>query len=437
MKPIVAIVGRPNVGKSTFFNRVSRSRKAIVDNFPGVTRDRIYADVRWKDAVFVIVDTGGFSSFDEGEFVDQVRYQVIQAIEESDAIVMILDGRDDLTPLDFDLIQLLRKADKPVFYVINKIDSPKQEMNISDFFRLGVDSFYPISAEHGYGVDTLLDDVVSVLPRGEPEASEEMIKLAVVGRPNVGKSSLVNQLLGQERVMVSEIPGTTRDAIDTVCRVDDTNYLLIDTAGIRRKGRVRKKLEKFSVVKALKSIDRCHIALIVLDAVEKVTDQDTTIAGYAFERGKGCIILFNKWDLVKKDVYTFQEYKDEVKHRFRFLSFAPILSVSALTGQRVDRIFKLAKDIYEQYSTRISTGTLNRALADIVTRFEPPRYRNRPLKLFYATQVSIRPPTFVCFVNYPEGIHFSYERYMINQFRESLGLDSTPIRLIFRKKNKK
>ncbi len=437
MKPIVAIVGRPNVGKSTLFNRITRSRKALVDNSPGVTRDRNYGDARWDEVSFTVVDTGGFSDFEAEGFGPLVRYQVMQAIEEADAIVMLLDGREGATPVDTDLIYQLRRSSKPVLYGVNKIDGPRHESLLSDFSVLGVDPLYPVSAEHGYGVHDLLDALIAVLPRSTPEAAPDRIRLAVIGRPNVGKSSLINRLLRDERLLVSEIPGTTRDAVDTICKVNKKEYVLIDTAGIRRKGRVRKKLEKFSIIKALRSLNRCDIALVMMDASEGVTGQDANIAGYALERGRACIILLNKWDLVEKDSKAAERYVNEVKDRLKFLSFAPILTISALSGQRAFKIFDWVETVYKQYTTRISTGRLNRIFEAIINQHQPSSYRGRRIKFYYATQISVAPPRFVCFVNYPEGIHFSYERYIINRLREGLGLDRTPIRLIFRKREKK
>lgn len=425
------------MGKSTLFNRITRSRKAIVDNSPGVTRDRNYGDARWDDLSFTLVDTGGFSDFEPEDFGPMVRYQVVQAIEEADAIVMLFDGREGLTPVDIDLVQRLRRSGKPVFYGVNKIDGPGHESVLSEFSVLGVDPLCPVSAEHGYGVHDLMDAFTAVLPRSTREAAPDRIRLAVIGRPNVGKSSLINRLLGEERLVVSEIPGTTRDAIDTVCTVNKKEYVLIDMAGIRRKGRVRRKLEKFSIIKALKSLSRCDIALVMMDASEGVTDQDASIARYALERGRACIILLNKWDLVEKDSVTARKYVDTVRERLKFLSFAPVLTVSALTGQRVLKIFDRVETVYRQYTTRISTGRLNRIFKAIIDKHQPPSYRGRRVRFYYATQVFAAPPSFVCFVNYPEGIHSTYERYLINQLRDRLGLDLTPIRLVFRKREKR
>jgi GTP-binding protein len=437
MKPIVAIVGRPNVGKSTLFNRMTRSRKALVDNCPGVTRDRNYGEARWDETSFTVVDTGGFSGFESEELRSLVTYQVIQAIEEADAIVMLFDGRQGVTPIDTDLVQRLRQSSKPVFFTVNKIDGPRHESSLSEFSVLGVDPLHPVSAEHGYGMHDLMEALTAVLPRSTQEAPYDRIRLAVIGRPNVGKSSLINRLLGDERLVVSDMPGTTRDAIDTVCNVNEKEYVLIDMAGIRRKARVRKKLEKFSIIKALRSLDRCDIALVMMDASEGVTDQDANIASYALERGRACIVLLNKWDLVEKDTTTAKKHVDAVKERLKFLKFAPVLTVSALTGQRVFKIFEWVETVYEQFTTRVNTGRLNRVFEAIIKRHQPPSYQGRLIKFYYATQVVAAPPTFVCFVNYPNGIHFSYKRYMINELREALGLDRTPMRLIFRKREKK
>ena len=436
MKPIVAIVGRPNVGKSTFFNRVTRSRDALVDDFPGVTRDRHYGDASWNEFEFTLVDTGGFT---EGEtFAEGIRFQVLQAIEDADVIVLLLDGKGGISPFDRDIIELLRVAEKPVFYAVNKIDGAENEVQVSDFYSLGIDSFFAISAEHRYGMtdflDALVDELATVDKRTGQAATEGTIGLAVVGRPNVGKSSLINRIMGEERHLVSDQPGTTRDAIDSLCRFDGKAYLLIDTAGIRRKGKVTQKIEKFSIIKALRSLDRCDVALIVLDASEGIAEQDISIAGYAFERGCGCILLLNKWDLLEKDTHTAKKYLDELRMRAKFMSFAPAMTISALTGQRVAKIFKLVDDVYRQYAHRIGTGQLNRIVEASTAKNPPPIHRGKPINFYYTTQVSIKPPTMVCFVNYPQAVHFSYKRYLINQIREQTGLDKTPLRMLFRQR---
>lgn len=434
MKPIVAVIGRPNVGKSTFFNRVTRSSDAIVDDLPGVTRDRHYGDAAWNDVEFTLIDTGGFLHDQREEFAPEIRFQVEQAIEEADAIVLMMDGKEGLSPFDRDLVHMLRGIQKPVFYGVNKIDGMEKEAAMYEFYQLGVDHLYPLSAEHRYGVHDLLDDLVRALPVYPSAESFPMTRLAVVGRPNVGKSSLINRMVGENRLVVSNAPGTTRDAVDITCRVNGNEYVLVDTAGIRRKGKVSKKLEKFSIIKALRSLERCDVALIVMDAHEGITDQDITIAGYAYERGCGCILLLNKWDIVEKDGKTVKAYEEQVRSAAKFLSFAPVLTISALTGQRVPKIFDLVEEVSTQYSTRVGTGPLNKILAGAITKNEPSLHNGKRLKFYYMTQAGSKPPTFICFVNYPEGVHFSYKRYLMNQIRESAGLTLTPIRLIFRQR---
>ena len=434
MKPIVAIVGRPNVGKSTFFNRITRSRAAIVDDFPGVTRDRNYSDATWNDVAFTLVDTGGFLSDDKDDFANEIRFQVLRSIEEADVIILLLDGKAGISPYDRDIVEILRTTAKPVFYAVNKIDGLEQETNLYDFYSLGIKKLYPVSAEHRYGVHDFLDDLILAFPKFDPVQTEDMIKLAVVGRPNVGKSSLINRILDKKRLLVSDIPGTTRDAIDSVCNINRKSYLLIDTAGIRRKGKVSKKIEKFSIIKALRSLDRCDVALIVMDADEGITEQDINIAGYAFERKCSCIMLINKWDLVKKDSKTAKKYYEQLRIESKFLSFAPAITISALTGLRVPRIFTYVDEVYSQYAARITTGQLNRIMELAIKKNEPSLFRGKRLKFYYAAQVTVKPPTFVCFVNYPDAVHFSYKRYLVNQIRERAGLDKTPIRLLFRQR---
>lgn len=435
MKPVVAVIGRPNVGKSTFFNRVTHSKDALVDNWPGVTRDRHFGDAQWDGTGFTLVDTGGFLSQDADRFSHQIHTQVRQAIDDADVVVFLLDGKHGLAPHDSDIVALLRQIAKPVFYVVNKIDGPDKEGQLHDFFRLGVSDLHAVSSEHGYGIKDLLDALVAVLPRVEETVeSEDLIRLAVVGRPNVGKSSLINQILGQQRLVVSDVPGTTRDAIDTECTIDGQRYLFIDTAGIRRKGRVTRKLEKFSIIKALKSLERCDVALIVIDASEGITDQDMSISGYAFERGCGCIFLLNKWDIVPKDHRTHRQFMDQLRFSAKFLHFAPALTISALTGQRVPKVFNTIKQVYEEYTTRVGTGKLNRIITASLQHNEPSMHKGRRLKFYYTTQAATRPPTFVSFVNYPKAVHFSYRRYLINQIRKATGLTRTPIKFYFRQR---
>jgi len=434
MKPIVALVGRPNVGKSTLFNRLTRSRDALVDDLPGVTRDRNYGDAEWEGVPFTVVDTGGFSGQTDERFADAIRKQVYLAIDDADAVVMLMDGKHGLSPFDDDIVARLRSAAKPVFYVVNKIDGPEQESVLTDFYSLGLDKIFPLSAEHRYGFNDLLDALAASFTPVEETVRDE-IKLAVMGRPNVGKSSLVNRLAGQERHLVSDVPGTTRDAVDSVITRAGKHYRLIDTAGIRRKGRVRQKLEKFSILKALRSLDRCDVALILIDASEGVTDQDISVAGYAYDRGCGCIFLLNKWDLVEKDHRTAKQYLARLREEAKFLSYAPVVTLSALTGQRVPRIFQLVETVYQQYTARVTTGQVNRILTQAMADNEPSLHRGRRIKFYYATQVSSRPPTFVLFVNYPDAVHFSYRRYLLNRIRAATGLDQTPVRLLLRQRS--
>jgi GTP-binding protein len=439
MKPIVVIIGRPNVGKSTFFNRVTRTKDALVDNSPGVTRDRHFGLARWDDIEFNLVDTGGIAGIDE--FSERITIQVHLAIEEADVIIFMLDSREGISPFDYEIASLLRPVAKPVFFCINKIDGPEQEDRLSEFYGLGVNNLYPLSAEHRYGLNNLMDDLVKALPSFSSIIKEddisEPIRIAVVGRPNVGKSSLINKILGEERLLVSDIPGTTRDAVDTLCRIKDRQYLLIDTAGIRRKGKVSRKLEKFSIIKALRSLERCEVALVTIDAFDGITDQDITIAGYAHDRGCGCIFLLNKWDLIEKDRNTHKQYIQALREKAKFLNYAPALTISALTGQRVAKIFSVVDTVHYQYCTRVGTGKVNRIFETAVEQNTPSLHRGRRIKFFYATQISIKPPTFVCFVNYPDAIHFSYQRYLVNCLRKELGLDKSPIRLFFRKRERR
>ena len=437
MKPIVAIVGRPNVGKSTLFNRIARGKKAIVADEPGVTRDRNYADVDWEGKIFTLIDTGGFEPVSKDRIFIQMREQCQLAMDEADVILFVMDGKEGLTPSDKEIADILRRQNKIVFHIVNKIDGPKHEEKVYEFYGLGVEGLYSISAEHRYGVDGLMEDVMKTLPRfADKKWDRDAAKVAVIGRPNVGKSSLINRLLGYKRVMVDEAPGTTRDAIDTFFERDGKKYILIDTAGIRRKSRISLRLEKFSIVEALRTIDQSDVALLLLDSKEGVTDQDANIGGFIHEKGKGCILLVNKWDLVVKDSQTMVAYQKRVYDDLKYLSYAPILFISALKGQRVPKVLEMVNEVVEQTRKRISTSPLNKYFGEWVEHFPPPLYRNRNIKLNYITQVSTGPPTFVISTNYPEGIHFSYERYLINQMRERFGFEGVPIRLLFRKKGK-
>ncbi len=430
---VVAIVGRPNVGKSTLFNRILGQRKAIVEDFPGVTRDRNYADVTRFEKPFTLIDTGGFEPISEDRLLIQMREQSQLAVEEADVILFVMDARQGLTPSDVEVAAMLRRHTKPVLYVINKVDGDNLEMAAGEFYALGTEELHTISAEHGRGVPDLIDDVLALLPTAPAGADEQNeVRLAVIGRPNVGKSSLVNRMLGYERVVANPLAGTTRDSVDTPFIYNQQRYVLIDTAGIRRKGRVSQKLEKFSVIQALKGMDRAHVVLVVIDAEEGVTDQDMTVAGYAYEKGRAVILVVNKWDTVEKDNSTMKKYLDKLKMSFKFLAFAPVVFVSALTGQRVNKIMSEVEKVAAEFNKRIPTAGLNRVLAEVEKTHQPPVYQGKRLKFFYMTQVSTRPPTFVVFVNKAEGVHFSYQRYLINKLREAFGFEGVPVRVVYK-----
>lgn len=435
MEPLIAIVGRPNVGKSTLFNRLSRSRAALVDDRPGITRDRLYASINYEGLLLTLVDTGGFDDMAQDTLSEKVRDQVEAAISEADRIIFMVDARQGVTPGDEEMARILRRSQKKIFLAANKIDGPEHDNLAHDFYKFGVESAYPISAAHGYGIRSLMHDIVKDLPIPKPvEYHDGQIRVAILGRPNVGKSSLINRILGLERVVVSKEPGTTRDAVDTPFFYGGKEYLLIDTAGIRRKARVKEKIEKFSMIKALKSLDRCHIATILLDASQGISEQDARICGYAFEQGRGVVLAVNKWDLVKGDARKQKLLNDSIERQLKFISFAPRVNLSALTGERVMKLFKKIDPLYEQFSRAISTASVNRALQEIIKRHPPPRIGRTRLKFSYATQTRTRPPTFVVFVNKPGAVHFSYERFLINQLRSHFRLELTPIRLRFRKK---
>jgi GTP-binding protein len=437
MNPVVAIVGRPNVGKSTLFNRIAGGKKAIVWNEPGVTRDRNYADVNWEESAFTLIDTGGFEPVSKDRIFIQMREQCQLAMDEADVILFVMDGKEGLTPSDKEITDILRRLNKPVFYIVNKIDGPRHEEKAFEFYGLGVEPIYSISAEHGYGINGLMDEATKALPNlTEKKWEKEVTKVAIVGRPNVGKSSLINRLLGYKRVLVDEVPGTTRDAIDTLFERDGKRYALIDTAGIRRKSRISLRLEKYSMVEALRTIDRSDVALLLLDSREGATDQDARIGGFIHDKGKGCILLVNKWDLVEKDSQTMVQYEREIREELKYLSYAPILFISALTGQRVKKILDVVDHVSEQAKKRIPTSQLNRYFGEWVEKSPPPLYKNRRVKLNYITQVSTAPPTFVIYANFPDGIHFSYERYLQNQIRETFRFEGVPVRFRFRKKGK-
>lgn len=437
---LVALVGRPNVGKSSLFNRLIQSNKAIVDPTPGVTRDRHYEKVTWNGKAFMLVDTGGVATDGSDDMSSLISAQTSQAIDEADIICFMLDGRQGISVEDQNIAEILRKCAKPVFGIVNKVDSPEQEpLLVPQFFELGLGSLWPVSAAHGYGVRTMLDQLTAQIKEAEVQQTlpENTISIACIGRPNVGKSSLINKLVGEERMVVSDVPGTTRDSIDTLLELDDKHYLLTDTAGIRRKGRVKDKLEKFSVMRALISMEKCDITLLLIDAEEGITEQDTKVIGYALERGRACIILLNKWDLVKGDSKRQKYLIEEVNRAARFVNYAPIFHISALTGHGLRHIFPTIEKVYRQYCSTFTTNRLNRILQKAVEGHAPPLYKGRRTKLYYVTQISSRPPTFVVFCNYPKGVHFSYHRFLVNQFRAELKLDKAPLTLYIRERKRK
>ena len=433
--PVLAIVGRPNVGKSTIFNRLAGERISIVEDIPGVTRDRIYAQGEWMGRTFDIIDTGGIDIQDE-PFMSQIKLQAQVAIEEADVILFITSVREGVTDADEHVARLLYRSGKPVILAVNKADNPEMRADVFDFYSLGLGQPYPLSGSHGLGLGDMLDAVIAEFPSSDELAEEEdIIKFCLIGRPNVGKSSLVNAILGEERVIVSEIAGTTRDAVDTSFEDDEgTRFRMIDTAGIRKKGKVSESTEKFSVMRSLRAIDRSDVVLMVLNAEEGIQEQDKKVAGYAHEAGKGILIIVNKWDKLEKDNNTMKEFETEIRDEFQYLSYAPILYVSAITKQRLSHIPDKIKDINASQTRRISSSLLNDVLLDAIARIPTPTDKGRRLKISYATQVAVKPPTFVLFVNEPELLHFSYERYIENQIRKNFEFDGTPFRVIARQK---
>ena len=439
-KPLVAVVGRPNVGKSTFFNRIAGHRISIVEDTPGVTRDRIYADCEWLNRKFTLIDTGGIDPRTDDILLKQMRAQAEVAIDTCDVILFFTDGRTGLTTDDEDVATMLRRSGKPVILVVNKVDHPGMNDAVYDFYSLGLGEPFPISSTNMLGLGDLLDEVIRHFPKetGGMEEEAHTIQIAVVGRPNVGKSSLVNRILGQERSMVSDLAGTTRDAIDTAFIRDGQRYNIIDTAGIRRKRAIEDaSIERYSILRALTAVRRCDVALIVLNAEEGVTEQDTKIAGYVHEEGKAAIIVVNKWDAVEKDTYTLEAFRKQVLEDLKFMDYAHVVFISALTGQRVPKVLETVKAVYEQASRRVTTGLLNDVLADATASLQAPFMNGRRLKIYYATQQGVCPPTFVFFVNDEDLMHFAYQRYLENQFRKTFGFEGTPIRFILREKNQK
>lgn len=435
MLPIVTIVGRPNVGKSTLFNRLTKKRNALVDDIPGVTRDRLYATARWNDKDFILVDTGGFDSAPADTLSDLIRKQVQIAVEEADLIILLFDGKTGPVLGDEDLLALLRRSEKKVLYAANKIDGPKQEPLSLEFYALGIDAVFAISSAHGYGIGSFMEQLMLDLPAGVDRPEEEgRIRIAVIGRPNVGKSSLINRIIGSDRLVVSEMPGTTRDSVDILFEREGRLYQFIDTAGIRRKARVKERVEKFSIIKALKAMNRCHISVILFDASAGVYEQDMRICGYAFDRGCGMVKAFNKWDLVKGNPLLRKSLEDSIDRQLGFISFVPTINISALTGERVNKLFTLIDAVWEQYNTHVPTPIINKALDHIVAKNPPPLVGGKRLKLFYATQVSAQPPTFAIFVNRPDAVRPSFERYLLNQFREHFSLNLIALKILFRER---
>ena len=437
-KPIVAMVGRPNVGKSTLFNKVAGKRISIVQDTPGVTRDRVYADAEWLSYNFTIIDTGGIEPEREDMIVKQMRRQANIAIETADVIVFIVDGKEGLTPADQDVANMLRKSKKPVVLVVNKVDSMKEENNAWEFYQLGIGDPVTISSAQGLGLGDMLDKVVEYFPKFTDEENEdEYIRIAMLGKPNVGKSSLINKLLGEERVIVSNVPGTTRDAIDSTIENEIGKFILIDTAGIRRKSKVKEEIERYSVIRSLTAIERADVCILMIDATEGVTDQDEKIIGYAHEMRKAIMVIVNKWDLIDKDNKTLDNYKKDLQGSLKFLSYAEYLFISALTGQRTHKVLEMAKKCYDNYNKRIGTGVLNEVINKAILMKEPPVMALKRLKVYYATQVASKPPKFVFFINDNQARHFSYERYLENQIRDSFDFKGTGIQIEYRERKDK
>ena len=437
-KPIVAIVGRPNVGKSTLFNIFANSRISIVEDTPGVTRERLYADTEWLDNEFMMVDTGGIEIMNTDKIAVSIRQQAQIAIAEADVILFVCDARAGITHEDAEVAKMLRQSKKPIVLAINKADSPKQEMEIFEFYNLGIGEPIPVSAANHLGLGDLLDAVVEKFPEtsayGE-DGNEDEIKVALIGRPNVGKSSIFNTLVGEERSIVSDVAGTTRDAIDTPVIREGQKFLFIDTAGMRRKARIDEPIEKYSIIRSLRAVDRSDVVLMVIDAIDGITEQDKKIAGYAHEAGKGIVLVVNKWDLYDKDNTSTLRYTENLRRELVFMQYAPVVFVSAMTKQRIHRLPEVIHYVAEQNAMRISTSVLNQVVEDAIAINPPPTEKGQRLKILYATQVKIKPPTFVIFVNEPEIMHFSYQRYLENKLREAFGFEGTPLQMIIRGKN--
>ncbi|MGU8449145.1 ribosome biogenesis GTPase Der [Clostridium perfringens] len=432
-KPIVAMVGRPNVGKSTLFNKLAGKRISIVQDTPGVTRDRVYAESEWLNRKFTMIDTGGIEHESSDIIVKQMRRQAQIAIEMADVIVFVVDGKEGLTAADQEVAQMLRKSKKPVVLVVNKIDRLALEENSYEFYNLGIGDPITISASQGLGLGDMLDEVVKYFnDPSEDEEDDEYIRIAMIGKPNVGKSSLINRLLGEERVIVSNVPGTTRDSIDSYLETEDGKFILVDTAGLRRKSKVKEEIERYSVIRTYAAIEKADVAILVIDAEQGITEQDEKIIGYAHEMNKAIMVVVNKWDLIEKDDKTLSNYQKDLQQKLKFMPYAKYLFISALTGQRVHKILSTAKYCYDNYSKRVSTGLLNDVISKAVLMKEPPVVALKRLKIYYATQVATKPPKFVFFVNDPNLLHFSYGRYLENQLRESFDFDGTGIEIEYR-----
>ncbi len=439
MKPVVAVVGRPNVGKSTLFNKVSGKRISIVEDTPGITRDRIYADAEWCGHHFTLIDTGGIEPSSKDVILSQMREQAQMALDMADVILFMVNVRDGVTAADKEVAAMLRKCSRPVLLVCNKVDNPgNPPMEMYEFYNLGIGEPYPVSSIHGLGLGDLLDEMVALFPAAAAEeAEEEIIHVAIVGKPNAGKSSLVNYILGENRVIVSDIAGTTRDAIDSVYERDDQKYVLIDTAGMRKRGHINETVERYSVVRALAAVDRADVCLIMIDAKEGISEQDSKIAGYVHDSGKASIVVINKWDAVEKETNTMKNFQNRVKEGLNFMMYAPSVFISAKTGLRVDTLFPMIQSVLEQNRKRISTGILNDVINEAIAMVQPPSDKGKRLKIYYATQASVKPPTFVLFVNRAELAHYSYVRYLENQLRARFGFEGTPIRMLIREKSEK
>ncbi len=436
-KPIVAVVGRPNVGKSTFFNRVVGRRVSIVEDTPGVTRDRIYAEAEWRNRHFALIDTGGIEPDSRDVILSQMREQAQIAMDTADVIIFMVDGKDGLTAADHEVASMLLRTGKKVVLVVNKMDSPKMKDDVYDFYELGLGVPIPISSANMLNLGDVLDEVVDAFPDNQGDDDEDITKIAVIGKPNVGKSSLINELLGEKRVIVSPIAGTTRDSIDTPFSMDGKDYILIDTAGIRRKSKVNEDIERYSVVRAVAAIERCDVALLMIDAEEGITEQDKKIAGVAHEAGKGILIVVNKWDLIEKDTGTMNEFRKEIEKELTFLSYAPSVYISVKEHQRVRKVIELAEYISEKRALRVPTGQLNSLIADAVMMKQPPSDKGRRLKIYYATQVGVKPPLFSFQINKRELMHFSYALYLENRIREGFGFEGTSLKFVFREKGEK